>query len=66
MVAESSELHLMPKRADRAHFFSKAGKRDGAKKSVSLRPKAVLLTPMGIRLLLLKAVTYIQCIRMSA
>ena len=28
------------------HFKWKALKRDGAKKSVSLRPKAVMLTPM--------------------
>ena len=59
LVAETSEFHLTLKRAHRMHFFqleirqkkaghfkSKAGKRDGDKKSVSLRPKAVLLTPM--------------------
>ena len=53
LVAESSEFHLELKRV---HFFQleirqkKAGhkseKRDGAKKSLSLRPKEVLLTPM--------------------
>ena len=59
-IAESSEFHLTLRRAHRApffptrnmytqkagHFKRKAGKRDGAKKSVSLRPKAVMLTPM--------------------
>ena len=58
LVAESSEFHLMLKRADRVHFYQleirqKAGllseKRESGialKKTVSLRPKAVLLTPM--------------------
>ena len=59
LVAESSEFHLTLQRAQMAHFFPirntpkkaghfkrKAGKRDGAKKTVSLRPKAVLLTTM--------------------
>ena len=59
MVAESSEFHLTLTRAHTiaffptgntkkkaGHFMWKAGKRDGAKKSVSLRPKAVVLTPM--------------------
>ena len=58
MVAESSEFHVALKRAHRVHFFQlviRKKKRDilGEKresgmalKTVSLRPKAVLLTPM--------------------
>ena len=59
LVAESSEFHLTLKRAHRVHFFQleiRKKKRDilrekresgiALKKSVSLRPKAVLLTPM--------------------
>ena len=58
MVAESSEFRLTLKRAHRVHFFPTQNtpknrdilseKRESgmALKSVSLRPKAVLLTPM--------------------
>ena len=60
LVAESSEFHLTLKRAHRVHFFQleiRQKKRDilsenresgMALKSVSLRPKAVLLTPMHV------------------
>ena len=60
LVAESSEFHLTLSRAHRAHFFSTRNtqkKRDilsekresgMALKSVSLHPKAVVLTPMGL------------------
>ena len=54
LVAESSEFHLTLSRAHKAHFFSNSKyakkrdilseKRDCAKQSVSLRPKAVLCT----------------------
>ena len=58
LVAESSEFHLTLKRAHRLHFFQieirqkkrdiLSGKRESGMvlKSVSLRPKAVVLTPM--------------------
>ena len=59
LVAESSEFHLALKRPHRVHFFQleiRQKKRDilsekresgMALKSASLRPKAVLLTPMN-------------------
>ena len=56
LVAESSEFHLTLNRAHRVDFFPTRNtpkkwdilseKRDGAKKSMSLRSKAVMLTPM--------------------
>ena len=59
MVTESSEFHLTLSRPHRVHFFQLeiprkkrdilSEKRESGMvlKSVSLRPKAVVLTPMG-------------------